>query len=488
MESAGWSEKARAALTEKGLAFTPFEAPAGALHFAYPQGWRVDWREDHAVVRHGVPPKGHLTIFPVPGDAPGPEALLTAFINEFAAPAADGLDLTHMGPLPGEEGLSGARFSIRLAGATHQGVALTARDRGLSVVVAYWVEEALFNKELVTLLVKGVLGSVEVSPRSPLAPPLPQGVLPVAEGELWQEELPDGAEPYGSRPGRFALRLPEGWRCEDVSAEDGERAWMLIPPGASLEAPAEDVVIAVTSEDLYGSLEDTMHEAAVSLDPQGLMRIELPVMTVERGDQRAMIRLFVSHPEGEGLSRPPVQRLWSCGWTDEGSVVHVVAVGEANRIHALLPDLTAIAASLRVLPRPVDAEAMEALAGAWRHQTYPNPRELSLVAEHVYALGADGRFTLTVEERFVVPPNPDEVALAARLAEGGEDLMAVGEGRRQPAPGPDEANDVAQAEGDWDLVEGRLTLRYDDGGVEVHTLDSHHGRMAIVSGVLWERR
>ena len=59
---------------------------------------------------------------------------------------------------------------------------------------------------------------------------------------------------------------------------------------------------------------------------------------------------------------------------------------------------------------------------------------------------------------------------------------------RQPAPGPDEASDVAQAEGDWDLVEGRLTLRYDDGGVEVHTLDSHHGRMAIVSGVLWERR
>lgn len=503
MDHPSWCDAERRSLEERGLVFDAWESPDGALRFLVPRGWRVEWRDDHAVVKHGVPPQGFLTVYPLPGA--GSRRLVTAFLNEFVGPAVDHLDIQQLGHLPDLPDVEAGLFQVDMAGHRRLGVALATHDRGLDVVVGYWVDEALFRKPLVTSLVKVVLGSVDVSPASPLQPPLPRGILPLDPTALWEEEIAeeeDDTRPWGAREARVALRLPPGWQVE-AWQEAGEQGWLFFPPDTGPDDPHLDVLIALTSEDLFGSLEDTLAEALSRLDPQRTLRLERPPMVVEDAGRRGIGRLLVGHP-APGEAAGAARRLWSMGWTDEASVVHLVALAQANRLAGLMGDLTRIARSLRLLPRPVDLDRMAEMVGCWRYQTYPDPREMSVGTEFVYTLRADGTFTASVEERFIVAPDQDALRLHQQIQAGGPRVVAVtgpaaerwGAGAVPGAEMPPEPPPPAEApdpgpvlrDGTWDITGDRLTLRYTDGGVELRALGPRHGRMAQVDGMLWERR
>lgn len=166
-----WSEDAESTLKTRGQLFETYTSPGSELSFRHPLGWEVHFREDHAICKHGVPPQGFLTVYPIPNPEGGKgEGLLVAFIDEFIVPGVQSLNLLRMGPLPGKKGIIGAQFSLRLGGITHTGIALLATLSGLEVIVAYWAQSDIFEKSLATALLTATLGSVDVALDGPLAP------------------------------------------------------------------------------------------------------------------------------------------------------------------------------------------------------------------------------------------------------------------------------------------------------------------------------
>lgn len=444
-------EQARKELEGRGLSFETFVAEGQLLSFDHPAQWRVDWREDHAVVSHGIPPQGFLTVHPLttpPGESP--EHLLKVWLNEYLGPASDHLNIQQLGPLPLVEGTAGTQFEVVLAGRKFMGVGLATRQGRQDKIAAYWVESERFRKPLVTSLVTVALGSLATRPGGPLAAPLPLGVSPLTEDELWGAEPTADFKPVGIREGRFALKLPPGWDLQKSEEED-TTGWVLIPP---VELPG---VVVLSSEDLFGELEDTLSQALAALDPEGVFHLELPALEVEQEQQRGLLQLKIEAADSPG----PIRRLWSLGKSDGESVVHLLALGHDAAITTLAPDLARIGHSLRVLPRPLNRERMEYLTGGWFYHTYPHPRETRLVAEHRFNLQPDGLFELQVEERWVTK------------VEGVD---------------PTETPNTVTTTGRWYVVGENLTLRYDDGQVEVRNLDKSQGRLLVVDGMIWARQ
>jgi hypothetical protein len=442
------------ALEARGLQFDLFTVPGDLLTFICPHGWTATWKDDHASVYHGVPPKGWLTLYPVPlRQAVTPEELMAAFLDEFVAPAAHRLDMVRSGRLDRLPGLEAAEFTLQLAGKDYAGLAVASVGTTQARVVCYWVEAAMFRRPLVEDLLIAVLGSIDAPEGSPFRERR-LDLLHVPQHAVWQDHGLEPRHAFAAQAGRFAVRLPEGWQGREVSFE-GDVGWLIVPPGVTPGDPAAPL-ISISGADLLAPLEDTLEQAIRALADQAVYQLEHPPVDFEVRDQQGRAQLWVGRPP----TRPgEAYRLWSLGLTDGASIVHLFALAEANRMLELLPALNAIGRQLKVLPRLQNVETMRQLAGYWRFLDIEDQESEAL--EHCLHLRADGSFGRALR------------SIAPRAAI--TDRPAAAEVTRD------------RSDGTWEVVDTTLSLDNADGTREIFEIESLGERSAIIGRTFWER-
>lgn len=440
-------------LTQKGLAFERSSTPDGALTFLHPRNWNAAWREDHVTILHGVPPKGWLTIYPVPlRQKLNPADLMDAFLDEFVEPAVTQLSVLQRRRLERDPDIECAEMRLEVAGKSCLGMALARVQGGQARVVSYWVDEGLFRSGPVEDLLLVVLGTLETPAGSRFAERSAE-IRPIVEEELWA--APPASLPlrFGAQRGRFALHLPSGWQGVEVS-HDGAPGWVLIPPGFAPGPQAP--FLSLTGTDLLAPLEETLELALKTLIEGDTYQCEIPAREVSIRDHFALLQIW--RGEAPGLPGTTL-RLWSLGITDGVSVVHFFAVAEANALLELLPTLTQIGRSVKVLPRVPNIELSQSMTGYWRFIEGGDKETEGLeTCLHLQPTGGLARLQRGVNAREAVTHRPPVETL----------LSEVDSGR-------------------WEIVDSTLTLYHADGTRELFEIESEVGRSAIVGGTFWER-
>lgn len=457
-------------LTARGLPFERSSIPDGSLSFLYPRGWNAAWRDDHVSISHGVPPKGWLTLYPVPlSQKIGPEALMDAFIEEFVEPAAEELSIVRRARLERVPELEGLELRLKLAGKWCYGLALARSQHGQGRMISYWVEEGLFRRSPVEDLLLMLLGHEETPRDSRFAerkhevpaldedfvwpdPALAEALMPGTAGEN------ASTRSFGSQRGRFALRLPPDWRGVELNQEELQGS-LLLPPGASPDDPTAPLIV-ITGSDLLAPLESTLQEAIARLLPSDHFAVELPAREVPVKDGFALLQIW----RGEGPANGLPIRLWSLGITDESSVVHLVAIVDARQLPGMLPVLAEIGRSVKVLPRQPNQALMAQLVGLWRFVEGGDKESEGL--ETLLELSADGSFALHARGINVLARDTTDAPTRRMQAQ-----TLLKEHRA----------------GQWDVVDETLNLYRDAGGRELFAVESLGERSAIIGGTFWER-
>lgn len=440
------------ALTTRGLSFSQFTTHDG-LSVMHPTRWRPEWRRDHVSIFHGEPASGWLTLFPAIIDEPiSPKALLLAFLDEFVEEVGDRYELLELGQSDRHPALESAHFAILDGDTRYLGMATAWLGSGQGRIASYWITETLFQRTLVGDLLLAVLGSVETTEDSRFAERR-NHPTPLSSQDLWNPAPLDLDTPFGAPTHRFALRLPAGWQALEVVHEE-DRGWLLVPPNKS---PGQDgvPVIVVDGDDLDGTLEETLHGAIHRLSGEGGYELEVPPQSLEVQDQPAFVQLWRGQaPAAADLAL----RLWSLGIGSNQSVVHMVAIGDAQQLESLLPTLAAIGNSIRVLPRVTDPAKMEAMAGSWRYlQKTGKESETIETRIELERQGGFKRVTRSIDPQVVQPP--------VKLDSEGSSLDA----------------------GRWDIVHDLLTLYLADGGRECHPIETIADGMALLNKTIWQR-
>lgn len=454
-------------LTARGLQFERASTPDDSLRFLHPRGWHAAWREDHLAITHGVPPKGWLTLYPVPlTQKISPEVLMDAFLEEFVEPATTELSIVSRARLSRAPEVEGLELRLLLAGRWCYGLALARVQLGQGRMISYWVEEGLFRRNPVEDLLLMLLGNEEVPADSRFAEKH-YHLEPLNETLLWpMERSPEGlrpgqpseGEPFGAQRGRFALFLPPGWQGLEVQQEDSV-GWLLQPPGVQPDDPHAPL-IAITGADLLHPLEETLHQAITRLVSEEHFSPELPAREVPLRDHFALLQVW----KGEGATLGQPVRLWSLGVTDGASVVHLFAMTEGQALPGLLLDLANIGATLKVLPRVPNRALMGQLLGHWRFVEGGDKENEGL--ETLVELRADDLFATT--SRGINVLARETRGAAARRAEAAALLSG-------------------QISGRWEVVDETLHLYRDEGDREVFQVESLGERSAIIGGVFWEK-
>lgn len=443
----------RTQLAARGVLMEQASTPGGELRFLHPKGWHAAWKDDHVSVLHGIPPRGWLTVYPVPVRQPlHPAELVDAFLEEFVEPGTQGLELVKRRMLERVPEVACAQLRLQVGATECQGLILGRVALGQARVVSYWVDTALFRPGPIEDLLLVLLDGIDAPPSSRFAeqqatwtPVLPEQLFPASP-------VAQGA-PFTSTLARFALRLAPDWTGQELMLE-GTRGWVLVPP-----LTEDPPLVVVTGADLLAPLEEVIQQGIQQLQTGGTWEVELGAQELPAEALGGAFGLMQLH-RGVAFAAPgrPL-RLWSLGVTDGVSVLHLFALGEAEQLVGLLPELATMTRSLRVLPRQLDPDTMAQLIGIWRFLD-PSDKD-SETHEHVIQLRPDG-----------------SLARTARLVDG----------RRAVLERPDvHGLRDAPASARWDVADGLLTLYRSDTQRELYGIESLSETSAILGGIWWER-